>query len=62
MEIVPTQTYKKDEYKKEVSVSVPKEQETSDRSFQWMLFRPQAHAVVPFQTNEQTRLNNTQTK
>jgi len=62
MEIVPTPTYKKDEYKKEVEVSVPKEQDTSDRSFQWMLFRPQAHAVVPFSTQEQTRLANTQTK
>jgi hypothetical protein len=58
MEIVPTQTYKKDEYKKDVQVSNPKEQETSDRSFQWMVFRPQAHAVEPFRTQEQTRLAN----
>jgi hypothetical protein len=26
--------------------------------FQWMLFKPQAHAVAPFPTNEQSRLEN----
>jgi len=26
--------------------------------FQWMLFKPQAHAVTPFQTNVPSRLSN----
>ena len=26
--------------------------------FQWLLFKPQSHAVVPFPTNEQSRLTN----
>jgi len=26
--------------------------------FQWMLFKPQAHAVTPFQTNTPSRLSN----
>jgi hypothetical protein len=27
-------------------------------SFQWLLFKPQSHAVAPFPTNEQPRLAN----
>jgi hypothetical protein len=26
--------------------------------FQWMLYKPQAHAVTPFETNQQSRLEN----
>jgi hypothetical protein len=62
MEIVPTPTFTKNDMKKEAVVSVPKEQDTSDRAFQWMLFRPQAHAVEPFKTQTQTRLTNTTNK
>ena len=58
MEIVPTPTFVKNDMQKEAVVSVPKERDTSDRAFQWMLFRPQAHAIEPFKTQTQTRLDN----
>ena len=62
MEIVPAKPFVKKDMKKEAVVSVPKENDTSDRSFQWLLFRPQAHAVEPFQTQVQSRLANTTNK
>lgn len=42
-----------------VQTSVPKESENS-YPFQWLLFKPQLHAVEPFRTNQATRSENTQ--
>jgi hypothetical protein len=40
-------------------VSVEKSGKESNYAFQWLLYKPQSHAVVPFPTNEQSRLENT---
>jgi hypothetical protein len=40
-------------------VPVEKNGKRSSYAFQWLLFKPQSHAVVPFPTNEQSRLTNT---
>lgn len=41
-----------------VTIPIAKDAETS-RAFQWMLFKPQLHAVTPFATNEPSRDKNT---
>lgn len=30
--------------------------------FQWLVYKPQIHAMAPFPTNQQTRLDNTEIK
>jgi len=39
-------------------VPVEKNGKESNYAFHWLLFKPQLHAVVPFSTNEQSRLAN----
>ena len=41
-----------------VTVPAAKDTETT-RPFQWMLFKPQTHAVTPFETNKTSRDGNT---
>jgi hypothetical protein len=57
MEIVQPQTIRRGQEK--LQTSVPKES-TNTYPFQWLLFKPQLHAVEPFQTNLATRSENTQ--
>jgi hypothetical protein len=57
MEIVKTTQFKREEKKEQAPVSRPKEKENT-YPFQWLLFRPQAHAVTPFETNQGTRTQN----
>ena len=59
MEIVPTKTYVKDAMKTTVEIPKGRDEACSSRAFQWMLFKPQAHAVAPFSMNEDTRNENT---
>jgi hypothetical protein len=59
MEIVPTKKFDKDAMKTVVEVPKARDESESTRAFQWMLFKPQAHAVTPFSTQEDTRGNNT---
>jgi hypothetical protein len=59
MELVPTPTYSKQGMQAKVTLPNPRDTETT-YPFQWLLFRPQAHAVEPFQTNVATRNDNTQ--
>lgn len=40
-----------------VTIPAAKDNETS-RAFQWMLFKPQLHAVTPFETNKPSRDEN----
>ena len=44
----------------QTSVTIPaaKDNETT-RPFQWMLYKPQLHAVTPFETNKASRDGNT---
>ena len=57
MELVPTPTYSKQAMQSTVTLPVAKGVETT-YPFQWMLFKPQAHAVEPFRVNEPTRGGN----
>lgn len=54
MEIVKTKTFGRDAYKTKTDIPVAKGQEMT-YPFQWLLFKPQLHAVEPFVTNEASR-------
>ena len=56
--IVPPKKFEKKTMQTEVKVPPAKGGVETTYPFQWMLYKPQAHAVVPFQTNEATRLEN----
>lgn len=56
--IVPTPKFNRDSMKTATPVSVEKSGKESNYAFQWLLYKPQSHAVVPFPTNEQSRLAN----
>jgi hypothetical protein len=58
MEPVPTPRYSKQEMQSKVTLPIARDTETT-YPFQWLLFRPQAHAVEPFMTNLATRNENT---
>jgi len=57
--IVPTPTFNREKMKTPTPVSVEKAGKETTYPFHWLLFKPQSHAVVPFPTNEQSRLTNT---
>jgi hypothetical protein len=58
MELVPTPHYSKSDMQSKVTLPVAKGVETT-YPFQWLLFRPQAHAIEPFVVHEATRGGNT---
>jgi hypothetical protein len=58
MERVPTPHYSKTDFASKVTLPVAKGVETT-YPFQWLVFKPQAHAIEPFRTNEATRTDNT---
>jgi hypothetical protein len=58
MEIAQTKKFDRNAYKTKTDIPVAKGQETS-YPFQWLLFKPQLHAVKPFETNEASRNANT---
>lgn len=58
MDIVQTKKFERKGYQTQTTIPVAKGQETS-YPFQWLLFKPQAHAVEPFVTNEASRNGNT---
>lgn len=57
MEIVQPKKYDKKEMQTKVDVPIAKGVETT-YPFQWLLFKPQAHAVTPFETNVASRDGN----
>jgi hypothetical protein len=57
MEIVQTKLFDRKGYKEQTTIPIAKGQETS-YPFQWLLFKPQAHAVEPFVTNQASRNEN----
>ena len=59
MQTVVTQTkpFNREQAKTEAPVSRPKDAD-SNRFVQWLLYKPQLHAVEPFRTNEPTRMAN----
>lgn len=58
MEIVRPKKFVKESMQTTVTVPAAKDTETT-RPFQWMLFKPQLHAVTPFETNKPSRDVNT---
>lgn len=58
MEIAQTKKFDRNGYKTKTDIPVAKGQETV-YPFQWLLFKPQAHAVEPFAINQASRNANT---
>lgn len=60
MDTIVTQTKKftRETFQTNTEVSRPKDTD-SNRFVQWLIFKPQLHAVEPFRTNEATRATNT---
>jgi hypothetical protein len=58
MEIVKTKEYNRKKFQEQTTIPVAKGAEVT-YPFQWLLFRPQLHAIEPFQTNKATRTENT---
>lgn len=59
MEIVQPKKYDKKTMSTEVTVPAVKGGVETSYPFQWLVFKPQAHAVAPFETNQQSRFTNT---
>jgi hypothetical protein len=58
MEPVQPKQFDRTKWKTQTEIPIAKGQETS-YPFQWLLFKPQLHAVEPFVTNQTTRNENT---
>jgi hypothetical protein len=59
--IVQPKTYEKDAMK--TDIEIPLARDTGNTyPFQWMLFKPQSHAITPFETNQSARNDNTSRK
>lgn len=59
MDIVQTKPFERASQKQTTEVPVGRGNETTPYAFQWLLYKPQLHAVEPFQTNEPARSLNT---
>ena len=59
MDIVQTKRFDRPSQKQTTTIPVARGQETSPYAFQWLLYKPQLHAVEPFRTNEPARQTNT---
>lgn len=60
--MIQLKKYVKENMKTEVTVPPKKQGEETTYPFQWMLYKPQAHAVEPFETNNASRNANTTRK
>jgi hypothetical protein len=60
MQAVVVEPKKFDKQKMQTNVEIPvgRGKEVT-YPFQWLLFKPQSHAITPFSTHQQTRLENT---
>jgi hypothetical protein len=54
MERPTIKPFVKEKMQSSVTIPAAKDNETS-RAFQWLLFKPQLHAVTPFETNKPSR-------
>ena len=59
MEIAKTKEYSREKFQTQATIPIAKAAEIS-YPFQWLLLRPQLHAIEPFQTNQPSRIDNTQ--
>lgn len=53
-----TKKFDRNAYKTQTSIPLAKGQEVT-YPFQWLLFKPQLHAMTPFETNQASRNANT---
>jgi hypothetical protein len=58
MENAKSTPFNRSQYKTQTSIPVAKGNETT-YPFQWLLFKPQLHAIEPFVTQQATRNENT---
>jgi hypothetical protein len=59
MDIVQTKAFDRSTQKQTTNVPLGRGNETSPYAFQWLLYKPQLHAIEPFQVNEPARNTNT---
>ena len=59
MEIVQPKQFDRATQKQTTAIPVGKGKDTTPYAFQWLLYKPQLHAVEPFRTNEPARQANT---
>jgi len=59
MDIVQPKQFDRPTQKQTTTIPVARGQDTSPYAFQWLLYKPQLHAVEPFRTNEPARQANT---
>ena len=59
MEIVQPKKYDKKEMSTQVNIPAAKGGVETSYPFQWLVFKPQAHAVEPFEMNMASRGENT---
>lgn len=61
MEITQPKKYIKEKMQEKVELPVTRDKETT-YPFQWLVFKPQQHAIEPFAMNEASRNANTERK
>ena len=54
MEIAKTKDFSRSKFQEKATIPIAKGNETT-YPFQWLLFKPQLHAVEPFETNVASR-------
>lgn len=64
MDAIVTQPKKYDKVEMQTTHVLPAETGGKElfRVFHWMLYKPQAHAIAPFETQQQSRLGNSERK
>lgn len=58
--IVEPKKYTREKFQQQADVPNAKGGVETAYPFQWLLFKPQLHAVIPFEANQPTRGENTQ--
>ena len=62
MEITQPKKYVKEKMQEKVEIPVAKGGKETTYPFQWLVFKPQQHAIEPFTKNEASRNANTERK
>ncbi len=60
--IVQPKKYTRERFQQQAEIPTAKGGVEVSWPFQWMLFKPQAHAIPVFETNQPSRRDNTQRK
>jgi hypothetical protein len=58
MDIVQTKSFDRSKQKQTTTVPTVRGADTAPYAFQWLLYKPQLHAIEPFQINEPARCGN----